>query len=464
LKTCAGSLRGFGLKSWPVPFFGKIVCLIILTLAGFCTAANSQIKTAQSKAVARKSPPIQTTSWKLLAIHVDGSQRYTSDEIVAESGLQAGQTASEDDFKKASERLGETGVFSNVSYTFDYSSEGAKLNLQVSDNEQFVPARFDNLVWFSEQELLDKLRARVPFFKGTLPVGGGLADEVSDALQALLIEHKVQGKADYLREAPRDGPINSFLFTVSAHAIHIHNVEFTGATPEQWPPLHEAAKRMIGSEYSHTAVQEEEKLGFQPIYKKRGYLKAHFDSDQVKIVQDGEQETTVDVVIAVAPGLQYKLTGVHWSGNKAFPNDQLQSFIKLKKGEPADAVQLDDDLRRVANLYGTRGYMAPQLQPTPNMDDSTSTVSYGIEVKEGDVYKMGELDIRGLDSKAKGRMIFDWKMAEGDVYDSSYIARFLAESAKDLPANSKWMITPNEAINEDQTVDVTLRYETKPQN
>src|SRR6202040_3631239 len=117
------------------------------------------------------------------------------------SGLQLGQTVSEDDFKKAARLLGETGAFRDVLYSFQYSADGTKLDLQVQDVERFVPARFDNVVWFSDQELLDQLHAQVPLFQGQLPIAGNLADQVSSGLQSLLITHHLEGRADYLRAA-----------------------------------------------------------------------------------------------------------------------------------------------------------------------------------------------------------------------------------------------------------------------
>jgi hypothetical protein len=74
---------------------------------------------------------------------------------------------------------------------------------------------------------------------------------------------------------------------------------------------------------------------------------------------------------------------------------------------------------------------------------------------------MGELEIRGIDEKTKKRLVFDWKLEEGQVYDSSYVTGFLSESTKDLPTDTKWSTTVHEALNDDKTVDVTLTYEAK---
>ncbi len=106
--------------------------------------------------------------------------------------------------------MGETGAFSNVAYTFQFNPEGIKLDLQVTDSEPFVPVRFENFVWLSDQELHEKLSAREPLFQGQLPVSGNLADQVSEALQGLAIEHNLHGRVDYLRAGPQDGPMEAF--------------------------------------------------------------------------------------------------------------------------------------------------------------------------------------------------------------------------------------------------------------
>jgi hypothetical protein len=50
---------------------------------------------------------------------------------------------------------------------------------------------------------------------------------------------------------------------------------------------------------------------------------------------------------------------------------------------------------------------------------------------------------------------------EGEPYDSSYVERFVKEIAKELPKDVKWRVRPHEAVNDDQTVDVSLTYETQ---
>lgn len=376
--------------------------------------------------------------------------------------MQMGQTVNEDDFKAVSRQLGETGAFSDVAYAFQYSSEGAKLDIQLADATQFVPARFDNFVWLSDQELLQKLQARVPLFDGELPVAGNLADQVSDALQALILERKLQGKADYLRYAPQDGPITALVYTVGGPTIHIRNVEFAGAAASELPLLQSAAKALAGCEYLRSVVRVYDEKDFLPVYLERGYLKAAFADAQPKIVRETPEETVVDVTVGVTPGLQYKLSELQLLGYRAFQGETLHGLIHQQMGQSANTVQLGKDLDEIKKLYGTRGYMAASIKAEPDFDDERSTVRYVLQFHEGDVYKMGDLEIQGLDTKTTARMVDAWKLRGGDVYDSSYPMQFVKEWMKELSRMGQWKVAMHTTLEDkDKLVDVTVRFDPK---
>ena len=433
---------------------------ITLALSLVCLSLSSGFGQTPRKQSPKELPP---AAFKLVSIKTTGTKRYKSEEILAASGLQLGQTVSEDDFKKAARILGETGAFGDVLYSFQYSPDGTKLDLQVQDAEQFVPVRFDNLVWFSDQELLDQLHTQVPLFQGQLPIGGDLADQVSNALQGLLIARNVQGRVDYLRAAHEDGPVEAFVFTVTGPQIHIRNIAFAGAGPSELPLLEAAAKKLQGADFLRSILRTQEDKNFLPIYLQRGYLKATFGDAQAKVVQDTPQEITVDVAFPVDSGGQYKLTELVLAGYKSFPVDTLRALIHAELNQPANAVQLNTDIEAMKKLYGTRGFMAVSIQPDPETDDATSTVKYKLNIQEGEVYSMGDLEIRGLDPRTTARLEDDWRLRGGDPYDSSYPKRFLDQADKELSLLADWDVSVRESLNRNEkTVDVTLRFNPKP--
>jgi len=425
-----------------------------------CIGLSTALAQTPRKLSPKDLPP---SAFKLVAIKVTGTKRYKPEDVIAATGLQLHDTVSEDDFRKAVRALGVTGAFSDVLYSFQYSPEGTKLELQVQDAEKFVPVRFDNLVWFSDQELLDQIHAQVPLFQGQLPVVGDLADEVSNALQGLLITHNVPGRADYLRLAQGDGPVEAFVFTVTGPQIHIGEVAFTGAGAAEMPLLEGAARRLGGSDFVRSALRTQEEKRFLPLYLQLGYLKAAFGDPQAKVVQDSPEETIVDVTFPVDPGRQYKLTALDFAGNKAFPAGTLQSMMHVQMNQPANAAQIQTDIEAVQKFYGTHGYMAVSIQPKPEMDDSNSTVKYLLQVNEGDVYTMGDLDIRGLDTHTTERLQNEWNLRGGDRYDSGYAKRFLDQANREISLLADWTASVRESLNRDEkTVDVTLRFDLRP--
>jgi outer membrane protein assembly factor BamA len=419
------------------------------------------------------SPQSADSTRKLIAVTVSGSKRLPEDAIAAATGLQMGTIVGDDDFKKAARRLGDTGAFIDIAYTFSYSSTGTKLELHVTDATEFVPARFEDFVWFSDEELQRTLKQRVPLFTGQLPLSGRLPEEVSDVLQAMLVEKGIPGHVSYQRVhredlQVEDGAVQAIDYTVSDVLIRVHNVDFIGAGPNELPLLDSAARKLSGVEYSRdgfsTLVQRE----FLPVYHAHGYLKASFGAPQPRVVKaetDADEPrnlTLVDVSLVVAPGQQYKLDRLEWSGNREVPTDLLQSMVPVKLGQPANPVQLADDLAAVKTLYGSRGYITASFKPEARFDDAAGTVAIRLNVNEGNIYHMGDLEFRGIDNSLTAKLRNAWKIRPGEVFDSTYPKQYLPEARKLLPATLDWDIDPHVTANvRDKTVDVDFQVTAK---
>jgi outer membrane protein insertion porin family len=436
---------------------------LILCFASLCAPVSAQVKTSVG------AQPVPAADAKLIEVKVTGSQRFTQAEVAAASGLMVGTTVADETFRKAARQLGETGAFEAISYTFSYSSAGTKLTFQVADAEKFVPAHFADFVWFSDQELLRKVHERAPLFDGELPATGRLTDQVSDILQAVLVENGIPGHVEYLRTPGANGHLAAIDYSVANVTIRIRNIEFTGAGADELGLLEAAGKRLSGRDYSRTLLTSFTQHAVLSAYHDRGYLKAVCSGPQLKVVtavasDEGDQHavTIVDVTLAITPGIQYKLTGWNWAGNKSIPTPQLQALLHTKTGKPASTVQLEGDLRALQELYSSRGYVTASIKADAQYDDEAGTVAYLLTVTEGSVYHMGELEFRGIDNALTARLRSAWKIRPGDVYDATYLKEYLPLSRKLLPSNMDWEVSPHvTAMARDKTVDVDLQYTAK---
>jgi outer membrane protein assembly factor BamA len=457
-------MKSFAFAMKGLAGIGAILCLALPSLAA-----------AQAGNVPKKSG---AGVHKLLAVKATGSTRYDDKEILAASGLELGQNAGDADFSEAAQRLGNSGLFADILYSFSYTDAGVKLDFQLTDIDKakLVPAHFENFVWFTESELRASLAQRVPLFKEVLPASGRLTEQITTALQALLAERRFPGRVSYLREGkPDGGNITGIVYRVEDLTIRIRNVEFPGASPEQTAFLANGARKLTGGDYFRSAIAVVARYDLLPLFLQRGYLKAAFGPADARVVAPSSgkvagqaqaeaedkpsDELVVDAMIPVTPGKQYLVSDESWKGNAAVTTEEASPLLHLGPGQPADAVRLGRDVEALAKLYRSRGYMAVQIKPDPQMDDEKSTVRYVIDVAEGDVYTMGELEFLGVDTPSKDRLREAWTLREGQPYNADYASKFLEGAPRLLPKELRYSVKVSEELSaKDKTVDVTIRF------
>ena len=440
-------------------WIGVCLCFSLAALAGSAEAQTS---------IGGGAP----NTYKLIAVKATGSKRFTPQEIALASGLPVGTIAHEEDFQKAARQLGQSGAFSNIDYHYTYSGDGTILEFRVADADRFVPAKFSDFVWFSEQDLIRKLHERIPLFDGELPTSGSLPAQVSDVTQALLDENGVPGQVQFSPAQNKNGNIESIDFNVVGVSIRIHHADFPGATASELPLLQEAAEKLLGREYSRDYMNNFTQHVILPIFHGRGYLKASCAAAQPKVIKlplsdpnsngYAQPPTFVDITFPVTPGMQYKLAGWEFLGNRVISSSELQPLIHAKRGQVANTVELQDDLRRVQLLYGSHGYILASVKVEAEFNDAAGTVSYRLAVNEGSLFHMGDLQFRGLDNSLTAKLREAWKLRPGDVYDASYLQQFLPLARKLLPASLDWDVDSHvTAMTRDRTVDVDLEYTAK---
>ena len=411
---------------------------------------------------------------KIKEVHFAGLHRYSQADILAATGLAAGQTITEGDLKGAANHLGSTGAFSDIAYNYSTLAGTIKVQFQITEADKLLAVRFENFAWWSDAELRAKLRERVPLFKDELPVAGTLADSVADALQAMVSEREIPGNVQYSRYAKEGGPVEALVYRIEGSAIRVHSLEFPGANPEELPELRSAArKQLVGQKYSASQIVIISQYDFRDVYLRRGYLDVKFGAPSATVAPvpapagdagsepdpDDAKPTGVIVKLPVEPGIQFLLSTVDWVGNQAFPASALEKFVTVQPGQPANLLQLQQGLEQMKKLYSTRGYMKIESKVESHLDPAAKTASFTVHVKEGAVYHFGELNIEGLEKKAAALLRDQWTIRPGEPFDTSYEARFLKDTQPDLPPGTKWSIVVEEHVNEsDKSVDLTIRY------
>lgn len=393
--------------------------------------------------------------YHLARVLVTGSDRYHQEDLVRATGLTVDSQVTVDDLQNAANRLGNSGAFATVQYLFQPATgtKGVEADFQVTDAERFLPAAFENFVWFSESELQEAVHQVIPLFNGQLPASGGMSDEVEAALAKILAAKGLPSDVTYMLAAEFGQLPSVYKFKVINANLKINKVTVSGASHILPDLLAKSTASLKNTAYLRSDVAKVLEKSLVPLYREHGFLKVAISEIKPKL----ENPELVDVEISVSEGDQYKLGGFSWSGNTLVASDELSKRITLKPGEPVNALQLDRDLAQARKLFGKFGREGVMISPNPTFGNGA--VAYSFEVKEGELYHMGKVEIEGVDTDQVRKLIQGWKLGEGEPYDSTYVQQFLAHTVLKVPGH-KWQWMTFEQIDDNQKI-VNVRLQVK---
>ncbi len=393
--------------------------------------------------------------YHLARVLVAGSQHYREEDLVRATGLTVDTEVTADDLQNAANRLGNSGAFTTVQYLFKpaIGTKGVEADFQVIDADKFLPAAFENFVWFSDGDLQEAVHKLVPLFSGQLPASGGMSDEVEAALGKILAAKGLPSEVNYMLAAEFGQLPSVYKFKVVNANLKIKDISLSGAARMQPDLLAKSTAPLRNTSYLRSDVTIVLQKNLVPLYREHGFLKFTISEIKPRL----ENPELVDVDVSVSEGDQYKLDSFTWSGNTLIPSDELSKRITLKPGEPINALQLDRDLAQVKKLFGKFGREGVIINPNPTF--GIGAVIYKFEVTEGELYHMGKVEIEGLDAEQVRKLLQAWKLGEGEPYDNTYVFQFLAHTVLKIPGH-KWQWMTFEQVDDTQKI-VNLRLQLK---
>lgn len=407
---------------------------------------------------ALRAPAADT--FRLEGVKVAGSNRYQESEIARAAGLKICGSVTLEGLNEAAGKLASIGVFSKVNYS--YTTQGYTLTVvfKVEDAPKLLPCSFENFVWFTPDELQQDLRARVPLYQGYAPPGGKMLEAISAELAALLESRGIHAQVQFGSAAAMGGPVQGMQLRVVGVPIPVRRVEFTGIQKIDPALLQKAALPLIDKDYDGSFIRNFSRRALVGVYHQQGYLRAEFGEPTVRLLAGDPTPNAVVVSTSVSEGEQYSLKEVAWSGESAILYTDLAKSLHVAIGSPANIVQLEQDVLALLLLFHPKGYLQANAKPNAVLDDASRSAVYQIEIRQGDLFRLGKLEIAGLDDTLAAAIEKRSQLRPGDPYDSTYWNRFLQDVVRQLPKNeSGWKFQAQPTIRSDtKTVDVRLTF------
>lgn len=227
------------------------------------------------------------------------------------------------------------------------------------------------------------------------------------------------------------GPVRQRSAQNKHAGILIADFTITGTQTISATDLARITSDMIGSCYDEDSEEMGERL--RAAFQDRGYFKVEVKGMRFKPRDPLAIPKPVTLEGDVAEGPKYRLADVSFVNNRAFTVAKLREQFPLKRGALMERGKIASGLESLRKLYGTRGYLDYTAIPEMQLG-SNDTGSLTVTIEEGPQYHMGKLDIVS-DKDCAGRLRMQWKLAEGEVYDYTYIDEYLTAARDILPSN-----------------------------
>jgi outer membrane protein insertion porin family len=292
-----------------------------------------------------------------------------------------------------------------------------------------IPVYFDNIPWFSDSALSDAIRAKFPFFDGTLPEAGAAVDEAVEAVKELLASRGVQGLLEHTVIAnPNDeGTVQEI--HIEGAAIEIAKLEFSDPSMKDSKAVQQHLSEILGKPYSRMTIDLFLTEAIKPIYHQQGFLRAKLGPPEVRLTGDAAQKlpSKIPVYVPVATGEIYHWKEIHWTGNTLVSEFTLSGLLAIKHGDVADGMQIEAGWNRIREEYAHRGYLEAKLDPQPAYDDQAHTVSYAVSIQEGLQYHFGKMVLTGISPAAERKLQAAWPFPPGAIFDKTKFEELLAK-------------------------------------
>jgi outer membrane protein insertion porin family len=181
----------------------------------------------------------------------------------------------------------------------------------------------------------------------------------------------------------------------------------------------------LPSLFSDAGILKREELSndverIREVYMNKGYLNVQVSLPTVELTEDKKWFT---VTFTIVEGEPYTVSDVGFRGNTVFEDAELKAGSGVKPGDVFQRAKIRDEITRLTELYGAKGYAFTDVNPSVNPDPQTKTASIIFHIKEGELIRIREIRISGNDKTRDNVIRRELRVNEQEVIDTVAMKR-----------------------------------------
>jgi outer membrane protein insertion porin family len=151
-------------------------------------------------------------------------------------------------------------------------------------------------------------------------------------------------------------------------------------------------------------------------YRSLGFFRAEIGRE----LEFDDSGNWLHLRFVINEGPRYVVRNVTVEGNRKFGTDELTQNLRLKPGEFFDQDSMTRDVLAVQDVYGTQGYVFAAVTPDPRFLEEPGTLDLVYNIKEGDRWRVGDINIHilGDESHTRREVVLNRiSLRPGDIID-----------------------------------------------
>lgn len=387
----------------------------------FTSAAAPLLFAAYQDAPAapHKTPPAGV----LHSVSVKGNSRYSTEEIVKETGLHLGQKVNSAALEEARVKLQATELFNGVAFNFRFSGSVPPeydVVYDLQENDQVFPMRFERLN-ASPEAIRAYLQSHVPFYSDHIPGAAGVLNRYKAAVQDFIRESNPSVKVKAL--VSNDDPAQlAVLFTPDTPPPVIAQVQVSGNVGVDTGTILRAVNQVaIGVPVTDARLKEILDGTMRRLFANKGYAAVTFP--KIETVPATTNQSVI-LKITIQDGPQFKFGAIHFHGTGLAPDD-IRAAIPFKPGQIYNGDQVDSFRVDMMHKLRRKGLLDATVTTESQANDANKTVDVTYNFVPGETYNFGQLDVKGLDAGTQPVIEKLWGEKPGKPFNPDYPDYFL---------------------------------------
>ncbi len=393
---------------------GGLLSILFLGLSGLVSAQE----------------PVQ----RVTALTLDGNRRIETSAVQGRLTLKVGDPYSPAVVRNQIRLLYETGFFEDVQSDVDPTPGGVAVTFHLKEKPFITEIVYDGNVELSEDKLKEKTTIKSQAFLDPQQVKES-AEKIRSAYQEegyyncnvtpiiQTLDEDRKRLTFYVKEGER-ARIKSVVFE-GARSVTRKEMLSVIATREWAPWYHLFTKFTLPSIVSDSGILKREEVPndverIREIYMNRGYLNVQVGLPTIELTED---KKWFIVTFAVLEGEPFTVEQIGFRGNTLFEETELREGMKITEGEIFQRQKIRDEITRLTDKYGAKGYAFTDVNPNVNPNQETKTASIIFNIKEGELTRIRQIRITGNDKTKDNVIRRELRVDESDVIDTVSIKR-----------------------------------------